>query len=145
MRCRELVALDRGLAEAIAGTDPATQRRIARWTARWIATEVGLADLDWIAPALDALDRGDDLPPPFATWRSATDRLASDPRVQETEVVTGLRRRYSMLCQEHVLMWAIFDACHEEPLHAALATLYEAAVVVGADHSAFAEVRGTFL
>jgi hypothetical protein len=60
-----MARLDLGLAEAIAAASPDTQRSIARWVARRACEVAGIADLDWVAPALRALDQGQQLPPPF--------------------------------------------------------------------------------
>ncbi len=60
-----MARLDIGLAEAIAAAGPDTQRSIACWVARRTCEVAGIADLDWVAPALRALDEGQQLPPPF--------------------------------------------------------------------------------
>jgi hypothetical protein len=51
-----MAQFDIGLAEAIAAASPAAQRSIARWAARRAYEIAGIADLDWVAPALRALD-----------------------------------------------------------------------------------------
>ncbi|HEY2552146.1 MAG TPA: hypothetical protein VGI64_16385, partial [Streptosporangiaceae bacterium] len=53
---RAMAQFDIGLAEAIAAASPAAQRSIARWAARRAYEIAGIADLDWVAPALRALD-----------------------------------------------------------------------------------------
>lgn len=63
---RELTLFDRPLAERIAAAAPDVQREIARWSARRACTASGLAAaLPEVALALDHLDRGQELPPPF--------------------------------------------------------------------------------
>jgi hypothetical protein len=60
-----LVPLDRPLLDDLANADPGVQRAIARWSARHAYDAAGLSSLDWVAPAIGALERGDALPPPF--------------------------------------------------------------------------------
>jgi hypothetical protein len=56
---------DRDLLDTFAALDADTQRAAARWLARRAFEIAGLDRLDWVTPALDALDRGDPLPAPF--------------------------------------------------------------------------------
>jgi hypothetical protein len=80
--------LDRSLVDALAQTDRVTQRDIARWVTRRAFVEARLADVEWIAPALAAMDRGEPLPPPFDDDRRAWDLLLSDGRVPRTLVTS---------------------------------------------------------
>jgi hypothetical protein len=80
--------LDRSLVDALAQTDPVTQRDIARWVTRRAFVQARLADVEWIAPALAAMDRGEPLPPPFDDDRRAWDLLLSDGRVPRTLVTS---------------------------------------------------------
>lgn len=73
--------LDRSLVDALAQTDPVAQRAIARWATRRAFVEARLAEVEWITPALAAMDRGEPLPPPFDDDRRAWDLLLSDARV----------------------------------------------------------------
>lgn len=64
---RAMARLDRELGEAIAAADPQVQREVARWVARRAYDVAGLTGIDWIAPALHAMDQGRDLPRPSTT------------------------------------------------------------------------------
>ena len=67
-----LAGLDRDLLDALAEASPATQRRVAAWAARAACAAAGLDTIDWVAPALAALDAGTPLPAPFdddQRWR----------------------------------------------------------------------------
>ena len=52
----ELARLDRPLLDGITGLHPATQRAVAVWAARRACAAAGLTGLDWVKPALAALD-----------------------------------------------------------------------------------------
>jgi hypothetical protein len=51
-----MAQLDVDLADALATASPGTQRSIARWAARRACEVAGIADLDWVAPALEAIE-----------------------------------------------------------------------------------------
>jgi hypothetical protein len=128
---------DPALAERIAATDPAVQRRLAAWVARRAFTEAGLADIDWIAPALAALEQGLPLPAPFdrpaddlGGDRRGWDLLFSDPRVPST-TVTSLTGDMDNLSQPAMAFPALCAAAHPEPLQACLDALHAAAVTNG--------------
>lgn len=76
-----LVRFDVDLVHAVAGLGSDRQRGTARWVARRACAQAGLVDLEWMAPALRALDRGQPLPPPFDDWRGVLTLLGSDERV----------------------------------------------------------------
>lgn len=139
-----MVRTDRDLAEAIAATGPGTQRSIARWTARRAYAEAGLAGLDWVAPALDALDQGRELPPPFDDQSRVWDTLRTDPRVPRT-TVTSVQGEPNT-SQQAMAVPALFGAARDEPLQAALDALSAAKAAFGRDgHPAlFAELRDAF-
>lgn len=60
-----VTAVDRELAEAVAGLPPDRQRQLAAWTARWACQFAGQEDVGWIAAALDALMHERPLPALF--------------------------------------------------------------------------------
>ncbi|MEV0948619.1 hypothetical protein [Rhodococcus sp. NPDC049939] len=66
------------IADAIAAMDPQSQRRLARWAAIRAFEFAGLADCDWVAPALDALRNSDPLPVPFDDRTCASRRLTEE-------------------------------------------------------------------
>jgi hypothetical protein len=141
-----VVGLDRPLGEAIAEAGPAVQRDVARWAARRAFTEARLAEVDWIAPALAAMDRGEPLPPPFADGAPAelVDSLLADGRITP-EVTTSLDGKRDVL-QQAMALPALFAAHGEDPLRAALEALWAGVLTFGhGRHGAlFAELRESF-
>ncbi len=137
--------LDRSLVDALAQTDPVTQRDIARWVTRRAFVEARLADVEWIAPALAAMDRGEPLPSPFDDDRRAWGMLLSDARVPRT-LVTSLDGRLDNCLQQAMAIPALFSALEQDPLRAALDALWSAAVAFGhGRHQVlFSEVRQAF-
>lgn len=137
--------LDRSLVDALASADPVTQRDIARWVARRAFVEARLAQVEWIAPALAAMDGGEPLPPPFDDDRRAWDLLLSDARVPHT-LVTSPDGRLDNCLQQAMAFPALSSAMEQGPLRAALDALWSAAVTFG--HSRhqvlFTEVRQAF-
>ncbi|HSH58151.1 MAG TPA: hypothetical protein VK988_00630, partial [Acidimicrobiales bacterium] len=95
--------------------DPGVQRAIARWSARRAYDAAGLSSLDWVAPALEALERGDALPPPFDDQAKVWDVLFGKDRVVHAEVVTGTEgpRRVS---PQAAAVPALFSAEEPDPL-----------------------------
>jgi hypothetical protein len=137
--------LDFDLAEIIAQTDPGIQRSIARWVTRRAYTLAGLAGIGWIAPALQALDQGQALPPPFDEHQQVWDRLFSDPRVPHT-TVTLPGGSVSNFLQQAAAVPALFGAVHPDPLHAAFDAVHAAAAAYGDDAypALFQELRAAF-
>ena len=140
-----MARLDVGLAEAIAAASPDIQRSIARWVARRAYEVAGIADLDWVAPALLALDQGQQLPPPFDDRQQAWQMFRIDPRVPRTTVISP-DSRIPNLMRAAMAVPALFDAANPDPLDAALQALYAAAVAFGRDDypGLFEEVRRAF-
>ncbi len=142
---RSMARLDLSLAEGIAGASPDTQRSIARWVAGRAYEVAGIAHLDWVAPALQALDQGQELPPPFDDRQQVRRRLLSDPRVPRTTVVS-IDGRIPNMRRSAMALPAPYEAARTDPLDAALRTLYAAVVTAGRDeYPAFLEeVRRTY-
>ncbi|MFF7648686.1 hypothetical protein ACFZCY_02275 [Streptomyces sp. NPDC007983] len=129
---RDVALAEKELTRALAAMDLDEQRRIATWLARRAYQEIGIAELDWVAPALDALDAGEALPPPFHLVGVAWERLQSEPRVLArfapmleagVDEDSSLRRAVGTL----------YAALGLTPLRAALAALAEAVRAFGAD------------
>lgn len=137
--------LDIELAEAIAAASPDTQRPIARWAARRAYEVAGIADLDWVAPALRALGQGQQLPPPFDVRAQVWPMLSGDPRVPRTTVVS-LDGQIPNMLRPAMAVPALFAATAPDPLDAALGALYHAAVAFGRDEysALLEEVRRTY-
>ena len=156
-----VVGLDRPLGEAIAEAGPVVQRDVARWAARRAFTEAGLADVDWIAPALAAVDRGEPLPPPFGDGKplgELLNLLLADDRVPKTPIssLDGKRRvvlqvgstdgKRGNVLQQAMALPALFDAYEENPLKAALDALWAGVQTFGRHRHGvlFAELRDAF-
>ena len=119
-----LSRLDSELAEQIVAAGPEKQRKIARWAARRAYAVAGIAEPDRVSPTPAALDRDEALPPPFNTADRLTwTRLRRDPGVVITD---GFR-------QQAVAFPALLAATQDDPLRAALETVYAAAVAHGRD------------
>lgn len=65
----------RDVLEALDALPAGRQRELARWLARRAFERADLAGLDWVAPALTAIDRGEALPPPFTSRDAALARV----------------------------------------------------------------------
>jgi hypothetical protein len=141
---RAMAKLDVGLADAIAAASPDAQRAIARWAARRAYEVAGIADLEWVAPALRSLDQEQELPSPFDDQRQVWPKLSADPRLPRRTVVS-IDGRIPNMRQQAMAVPALFDAARADPLDAALAALYAAVVTVGRDDylALLGEVRVT--
>ncbi|ONI84806.1 hypothetical protein ALI22I_30430 [Saccharothrix sp. ALI-22-I] len=107
--------------------------------------EARLTDVEWIAPALAAMDRGEALPPPFDDDRQAWDLLRTDDRVPQTSV-TSPDGTLDNCLQQAMALPAIFSEHEEDPLRAALDAVWSAAFAFGhgRTHILFAELRQAF-
>jgi len=127
-----LARLDRALLEAMADAPPAAQRALAHW-ATWQAYAVaGLAEVDWIAPALAALERGEPMPPPFDGEQLPWNRLFADPAIRHTTV--AMPNGPPNCSQQAMAFTALSAAAHADPLAAAVDTVYFAANAYGSHH-----------
>jgi hypothetical protein len=146
-----MARLDRDLVDAIAAATADSQRAVARWAARRAYALAGLADIDWIAPALSAAEHGEPLPAPFDDaangFQRVWDRLWSDDRIPDTRVPSILGGAdVPAMSQQAMAVPALFGAVESDPLQAALDALFAAAAAYGADRcpELFAEVRRAF-
>jgi hypothetical protein len=104
----------------------------------------GLADIDWISPALSAVDCGHELPTPFDDFGRVWDVLFADQRIPGT-TVTSLDGTTPNMSQQAMAVPALFGAVEPDPLQAALDALYAAAAAFGSDYPALLdEVRRAF-
>jgi hypothetical protein len=115
----DLARLDRPLVEAIDRADTETQRAIARWAARRAFAAAQLTRLDWAAAALEAMDRGEDLPQIFQDPGRAYERAVNDDRTVRT-IITTLDGRIDNFDQQSMALPAITAAYTEDPLEAAI-------------------------
>ncbi|MFE2756286.1 hypothetical protein ACFXGA_30225 [Actinosynnema sp. NPDC059335] len=118
---------------------------MAGWGAWGASVQARLADIDWIAPALAAMDRGEPLPPPFDDDRRLWDRLLADERVPHTLVTTPDGRHDDFL-QQAMALPAIFTTRERDPLRAALDAVWTAVGAFGRGRHGllFAELRRAF-
>ncbi|MFI5856109.1 hypothetical protein [Streptomyces parvulus] len=141
---RGLVPLDRDLLDAVDAAGPRTQRSLARWAARHALAEAGLADLDWIAAGLAALDRGEPLPAPFHDPCLVWERFFADDRIAAASPDTSAGCRGNPL-RRTLAVPALRAAADPDPLRAALGAVFAAAVAHGPDcQELFAAVRRRF-
>ena len=139
-----MAKLDRPLLDALALADADSQRAIARWAARRACDAAGMSSLDWVAPALSALERGDELPAPFDDHARVWDLLLGKNRVLHAEVAPTTESSAQIDPQAAALP-ALFAAVEADPLRAAVDTLYAAAVTFGDDYQRLlGELRSTF-
>ncbi|HEX8346343.1 MAG TPA: hypothetical protein VF657_16615 [Actinoplanes sp.] len=150
-----IVLLDRDLVDGVTEAGDATQRRIAVWAARQAFTVAGIADLEWMAPAWAALERGGPLPAEFTDMTALLVRILREQPV--TYSVASLRPRGGDPAEEFgavldgpvdpvaMALPALAAAVGSDPLQAALEALW-AAVTAYADRRAvlLAEVRRAF-
>ncbi|MEU3568526.1 hypothetical protein AB0E96_08885 [Kitasatospora sp. NPDC036755] len=83
---RGLLEFDAPLLHALDDAGPRARYAVARFAARRACTVAGLAELDWVAAALTALDEDRPLPPPFDDRVALWQVLAGDPRVPDRAV-----------------------------------------------------------
>jgi hypothetical protein len=137
-----LAQLDRKLLDRIADLDPATQRAVAIWLARRAWAVAGLTDLDWAKPALAALERGESLP--FADLRETFRLLRADPHVRFT-TVTSYDGQLENVSRQHMAVPALWSAAADDPLRAALESVWHAITTFGIDYRLLlSELREAF-
>jgi hypothetical protein len=137
-----LAQLDRKLLDRIADLDPATQRAVAIWLARRAWAVAGLTDLDWVKPALVALERGESLP--FADVRETFRLLRTDPHVRFT-TVTSYDGQLENVSQQHMAVPTLWSAVADDPLRAALESVWHAITTFGIDYRRLlSELREAF-
>lgn len=140
-----LAWFDRELVDAIIAADPDRQRRIARWVTRRAFGWAGLAERDWVVPALRALDEGKAPPPPFENPDDAFARLRADKAgpydwQSEKRVVLPPAERSPFdlgpIDRPRYAIPAFFSALDADPLRAALGALVHASVTFGGSAAA---------
>jgi hypothetical protein len=137
--------VDRELLDAVDRVDPDTQRAVARWSVRQAFGEARLMEVDWLADAVDALDRGDELPEIFREPRQAFERMWHDPQTIHTSVTT-MDRRLDNFSQQSMAMPALTAAYGEDSLAAAVDAVRITIDTFGPDqcHRFLAELRAAF-
>jgi hypothetical protein len=145
-----LAQVDRDLVDEIADAEPLVQRAMAAWAARYTCERAGMAGLDWVAAALDALDRGDPPPPWFADFDAAFARWRGVPRESlshragislSTEAEPGTPR----IDPEITALQAVVTARGNDPLLAAITAIRAAIEVApGRQAAAITAFRAAF-
>jgi len=139
-----LVKMGSALLDALAEATPGTQRDIARWAARRACEVAGLSSLDWVRPALDALERGESLPPPFDDQRRVWDLLLGED-VQLQAVVATTQDPTPKMWPPAAALPTLFAAVERDPLHAAIGAVFGAAIAFDDDQARFfRELRAEF-
>lgn len=141
---KEFAGRDRMLVDAMARARTPKLRTIAAWAARRAYTVAGIAEIEWISDALDALDHGSPIPPPFdePNTTKVWDAANADSRITlwaKTDEGTPVHVAAAYAIN------ALTEASREEPLRAAIRTLRTAAMAGGSDHEQLiADLRRVF-
>lgn len=144
-----LARLDPDLAGKVAAAPPDVQWAIAVWAAHRAREVAGIAGLDWVAAGLDALDKGEPLPPPFDHMPDAFARLhggnsAGHMTFEITTLPDG-ERPPARVDPRFASLPAIPAAAGGDPARAAADALCATAVAYGDDQQMlFDQVRYTF-
>jgi len=144
-----VATVDRPLLDALAEAEPGSLRAIARWTVRQAFDAAGLSSLEWVAPALAALERGEPLPPPFDDWAQAWRRLLGGDAVVQNVHVRAEDGHDSeaqlRIDPRAAALPAIFAAGDADPLRAAVDAVAAAIVTFGGEYPRFlGDLRDTF-
>ena len=140
-----LATLDRALLDAVAEADAETQRAIAQWAARRAYDAAGLSSVVWIAPALEAVERGEPLPAPFDDQGEVWRLFMTDERMPRT-VIRLPGGGPDNVSQQAAAIPALFGAAESDPLRAAVDALHAAGLALGDEsQSFFSDVRRLFL
>jgi hypothetical protein len=126
----------RDLLDAFAALDAGAQRDVACWLARRAFEIAGLADRDWVRPALAALDRGAPLPPPFTRKKAVFPLVQDDLAAEGGTLAVGVWRaagtpRAWPVHRPSFAVPAIFSATHPDPLRALVDTFSHAEATFG--------------
>lgn len=139
-----LAELDRPLLDALTEADPDSQRAIARWAARRACDAAGLSSLDWVAPALTAIERGEELPAPFDDQAQVWERLFGKSAEFQAVVATTIEIP-PRIDPQAAAVPSLFAAVEADPLKSAVDALYAAVVTFGHEYPRLlGELRGAF-
>ncbi|EID79749.1 MULTISPECIES: hypothetical protein [Rhodococcus] len=142
----QLLAYDADLMRRIIDMDEPTQRKAARWCAIRAYEYAGLADREWVAPALTALGSDQPPPSPFDDIQHVSTRWQTDRQNDKDEPIRPLHELRGPFdhggqnLPYHAIP-AYFSALDPNPLAAVIRTLSHASHTYGADvdrlHAAF--------
>jgi hypothetical protein len=117
----------RSLLDAVEDAAPVIQWAVARWIARRACVEAELDQIEWIAAALDGIDRGDE---PWKVLRIPTEAFGS--AVPDGPVMFAIVGGWNGSRDLPSKATTIFSAFHyDDPLEAAIETLWVARDVFG--------------
>ncbi|MCU1692427.1 MAG: hypothetical protein JWM64_1518 [Frankiales bacterium] len=127
-RARELGQDARGLLDAVTGLDDAALQRLTAWVCRTSCQRAGLEELDWVAPALAALETGRPLPPPFddddAPWQKLDQHWGAGADLVEGATVLGSdSTARTPLAPEAAALDALQSTRVRDPLQAAVGAI----------------------
>ncbi|TWD73236.1 hypothetical protein FB561_7124 [Kribbella amoyensis] len=142
---RQLSRLDPLLAHELDDLSEAGQRVVTGWVLRRTLAEAQLAEVEWIAPVMPALEGGEAPPPPFDNLQVALQRMMDDPDVPMTAITT-LDGQHDSISQQGTAGWAINAAFQDDPLRTVLDTLWKALETFGRgrEHVLLGELRQAF-
>ena len=101
-----------------------------------------MTELDWVKPALAALERGELLP--FADLGGAFRLLDADPHVRRT-TVASYDGQFEHVSPQHMAVPALWSAAADDPFRAGLESLFHAMVTFGIEYRRLlSEVRDAF-
>lgn len=142
----QLLAYDADLMRRIIEMDEPTQRKAARWCAIRAYEYAGLADREWVAPALTALSSDQPPPAPFEDIQHVSARWQTDRENDKDEPIRPFHELRGPFdhgggsLPYHAIP-AYFSALDPNPLAAVIRTLSHASHTYGADvdrlHAAF--------
>jgi hypothetical protein len=127
-RANQLGWEDRSLLDVVAELDDDALQGLTAWVCRVACRRAGLEELDWVVPALEALERGAPPPEPFDDTSSAFRRLyahweaGAEPGQWVTVARTGDSSR-TALAPEAAALDAVVSAKADDPLAATIDAL----------------------
>lgn len=143
-RAHQLARWDHDLAEHLVALGPEAQRALAVHAARWAWARAGRTGDPEVAAALDALERGRPLPPPFHDVDAAWDWAFPGPKTATSAASYGALTR-PLIDPAAAAVDALLCAADPDPAVAATGAV-DAAASGTPDHAALvAEVRRLML
>jgi hypothetical protein len=131
-----------GLPDLIMAADAEMQRSIARRVVHRACELAGVASIDWIVPALAAMDRGQPLPDPFGDKTAVTARVLDDARIPKMPSHWCVDDKHVAHSQQEVAIQAVFAAVQADPAQAAIDAVSIAVLSCDDSEQIVAEVRG---
>jgi hypothetical protein len=127
-RAMHLAVRDRALFDGLETLDEDGARLLARWLARRAFEMAGIADLDWAASALDALDAGEPLPIDMQEAFERVSPVTGESRIEVLSEFGSVRPdpypldRYAHIHRPSFAVPALFSAAGPHTLAALIET-----------------------